>query len=430
MKRAIVVVIDAGGRAHALVDKYLKSEHVAKAIAIPGNDLMLIDKNIKIFPQVKTTDISKIINICHLERADIVDVAQDDAVAVGLCDSLLKEGFKVFGPTRKAGQIEWDKAWARNFMKKFKIPHPPFAICKSQKAGMDFIKSQKEDSWYVKASGLAAGKGAIFAKDNQEAIKAIKEMQNFGSAGKTYLIEKYFTGEEFSSFALVNGNKFQIVGHAQDHKQVFDGNMGPNTGGMGCSSPPGAITKRIEKQIKNIFEKTVEGLVKIGRPYVGILYLGGIIEANKVYALEFKARWGDPEAQVVLPSIQNDYFDLVGQVLKGKIPKIIKDKKYRVVIAAASHGYPGDYTKVLGKEIQGLKKLTKSKIKLFGAGVKKENDKYVAAGGRLFYVLGEGKNVDLARQVAYNALSQVSIEGDNLHYRKDIGYRDLQRLYK
>jgi len=440
MRKATILVIDGAGRGAVLVDKYSQSSHVIKILAIPGNDLMLANqKPVKIFPQIKTTNIKSIIKIAKDQKVNFVDVAQDDAVASGLVDALQKEGINVFGPARAAGQIEWDKAWARNFMKKFKIPSPEFEICKSQKEGINFIKKQKDAEWFIKASGLAAGKGALYAKNNRQAIEKIHQMKDFGKAGQTYLIEKSLRGEEFSSFAIVDGKNFIIVGHAQDHKPVFDGNLGPNTGGMGCSSPPMAITPKIEAQIKSIFAKTVKGLVSAGRPYRGILYLGGMITdkglpaGRQVYVIEFNARWGDPEAQVIVPALQNDFYELANQVLDGKIKKIKikKDKLYRVVVTAASKGYPGDYSKVIGKKIIGLEKILRlKKVKVFGAGVKRSNNQYLVGGGRLFYVVGEGKNVAQARKIAYNAFSLVNVEGDNLHFRTDIGYRDLERYYE
>jgi len=420
MKKATILVIDGGGRGAVLVDKYSQSSHVIKILAIPGNDLMLANqKPVKIFPQIKTTNIKSIIKIAKDQKVNFVDVAQDDAVASGLVDALQKEGINVFGPARAAGQIEWDKAWARNFMKKFKIPSPEFEICKSQKEGINFIKKQKDAEWFIKASGLAAGKGALYAKNNRQAIEKIHQMKDFGKAGQTYLIEKSLRGEEFSSFAIVDGKNFIIVGHAQDHKPVFDGNLGPNT--------------------DRIFAKTVKGLVSAGRPYRGILYLGGMITdkglpaGRQVYVIEFNARWGDPEAQVIVPALQNDFYELANQVLDGKIKKIKikKDKLYRVVVTAASKGYPGDYSKVIGKKIIGLEKILRlKKVKVFGAGVKRSNNQYLVGGGRLFYVVGEGKNVAQARKIAYNAFSLVNVEGDNLHFRTDIGYRDLERYYE
>lgn len=434
MNPKTILVIDGGGRGSALVAKYAQSPAVGQILAAPGNGLMvqLTKKPVKIFPKIKTIDIKSILTICHKSKVDLIDVAQDDAIARGLTDVLTQAGFAVFGPTKAAGQIEWDKAWAREFMRKNSIPIPKFKICHSQSEGLTFIKSQKENEWFIKASGLAAGKGSLYAANNQEAIEQIIKMKNFGLAGKTFLIEQCLIGEEFSSFAIVDGKNFILVGHAQDHKRVFNGDVGPNTGGMGCSSPPDVITPKIEQQIQSIFKKTAEGLVKIGRPYRGILYLGGMISNGKIYVIEFNARWGDPEAQVIIPSIKNDFYELAWQIINGQLTKIkiAKDNFYRVAVTAAARGYPDNYSNVVGKQIFGLDKLLKTKdIKIFSAGIKKSNGHYFAHGGRLFYVLAEGKNIVDARQKAYNALSLTYIEGNNLHYRTDIGWRDLARYY-
>src|SRR3989304_4493494 len=416
---ATVLVVDAGGRAAALVYKYSQSKHVQKLLVVPGNDLIRIHtkKPVKIFPHLKTTDTAEIVEIAKKAKVDLVDVAQDDAVACGLSDSLTRAGIKVFGPTKSAGQIEWDKAWARKFMQKFNLPSPSFKICHSESEGIKFFENQKEGKWFVKASGLAAGKGAILAKGKKEAISATKQMKNFGKSGRIYLIEECIDGEEFSAFALVSNTKFQIIGFVQDHKRGFDKDHGPNTGGMGCSSPPLVVNSKVETQVKSIIKKTVQGLSKLKRPYVGILYLGGMVDRfGKVWVIEFNARWGDPEAQVILPSVKNDYFELVTATLKGSMPKLKKDNKYRIVVAAASKGYPGDYSKVTGKKIIGFENLLKKAI-VFGAGAKYENGRWVAAGGRLFYILGEGPNVSRAREKASNAISLIGVEGNNLHYR-------------
>lgn len=429
---ATVLVVDGGGRAAALAKKYAESRHVKKLLVVPGNDLIRIGikKPVKIFPYLKTTDTAEIVEIAKTEKVNLVDVAQDDAVACGLTDSLIKAGIKVFGPTKLAGQIEWNKAWARKFMKQFNLPAPAFKICRSEAEGIKFIEGQKDGKWFIKASGLAAGKGAIFAKNKKEAKDSVKQMKNFGASGKTYLIEECIFGEEFSAFALISNKNFQIIGFAQDHKQVFDGDRGPNTGGMGCSSPPQVVSLKVKAQVESIMKKTAQGLSKLKRPYAGILYLGGMVDRKgKVWIIEFNARWGDPEAQVILPSVKNDYFELVASLLKGSMPKIKKDNKYRVVVAATSKGYPDDYSEVIGKEITGFEKLLE-KATVFGAGAKYENGKWKAAGGRLFYVLGEDQNVAQARKMAYDALSLVGVEGNNLHYRRDIGYRDLERYYQ
>ena len=428
-----VMIVDAGGRAAALAAKYLESKLVSAVVVVPGNDLIAyMHKKAKIYPNVKVTDTSQITKIALEEKVDLVDVAQDDAVAAGVVDALVASDIKVLGPTKLAGQIEWDKSWSKNFMKKIKIPSAAYIICYSQKEGLSYIKKQKDASWFIKASGLAAGKGALFAKNNKDAQEKIKQMQNFGKAGETFVIEKCLFGEEFSAFALCDGQTFQILGYAQDHKTVFENNEGPNTGGMGCSSPPMAITKDIEKQTAVIFKKAVSGLQNIKRPYVGILYLGGIIDKNRrVLTIEFNARWGDPEAQVVIPAVKNDFYTLATAAVGKKIKsvKIKKDNKYRIAITCASRGYPQDYSKVGGKQIFGLK-IINSQVKILGAGVRVAGNKYFARGGRLFYVLAEGKNILEARKYAYEAIAQIFIEGNNMHTRGDIGYRDLERFYK
>lgn len=456
MQMKTVVVIDGGGRGSALVDKYAQSKLVGKIIVIPGNLLMQINtaKKVEIYPELKTTSIQEILEICKKKKVDLVDVAQDNAVETGLVDALLKSGFCVVGPTRAAGQIEWDKAWSREFMKKHNISSPEFEIFSSQKDGIKYVKKQKEGAWFIKAAGLAEGKGAIPARNKKEAIEAIKEMGRFGKAGEVYLVEKWIQGdlsEEFSAFALCDGENFMIVGYAQDHKRVNNGDEGENTGGMGCSNPPLIVDKKVARQVEEIFKKTLQGLKYEGRPYKGVLYLGGIVISKKsssrhpelvsgsqdlekkVFIIEFNARWGDPEAQAILSGIKNDLYKISEAIFKGNIKKlkIQTDSKSRIVVAACSKGYPVDYSKVRGKQIFGLETVIKMKgIKVYGAGVKVENKKYLANGGRLFYIVAEGNNVIEAREKAYAAMSHIYIEGNNLHFRTDIGYRDVSRLIK
>lgn len=432
-KRNTVLIVDGGGRGAVLVHKYSLSPYVAKIIAIHGNDLMQINSSIpvKTYQKLKTTSIKAILEICKKEKVNLVDVASDNAVAAGLVDELSKKGFKVVGPTKMAGQIEWDKAWARKFMKKYNIASPKFKVFNSQKKATDFIKNQKNTKWFIKASGLAQGKGAIPARDRGETIAAINSMKSFGKSGKTFLIEQWLDGEEFSAFAFCDGITFKIVGYAQDHKRLYDGDKGPNTGGMGCVSNPLMIDNKIKKQTEKIISKTLNGLKKENRPYKGVLYLGGIVVKGKVYVIEFNARWGDPEAQVILPSIVQDLYQVSQAIILGNIKKlkVKQDRKVRVVIAGVSKGYPVDYSKVKGKKVFGIEKVQKIPgIKIYGAGIKKVGRNYIAQGGRLFYIVGEGRDVIEARQNAYFAMSMISIEGNNLHYRKDIGWRDVERL--
>jgi phosphoribosylamine--glycine ligase len=425
-----VMVIDGGGRGSALVSAYKKSRYVGKIIAVPGNDLM----GCVIHPELKTTSVREIIKLCKLNKVDLVDVAQDNAIAVGLVDQLKKNKINVFGPTKAEGRLEWDKAYSRKLCQKLGIPQPEFKIFHNCKKGIDYINSQKDQAWFIKASGLAEGKGALPAKNNQEAIKRIETLNRFGDSAQTYLIEKWLKSEnniaeEFSVFVFADGKNYQIIGTAQDHKRALDGDQGENTGGMGCSGPPRLITPKFLEKIKTrILNKIIKNY-----PYHGVLYLGGIAIKEKgtlnPYLIEFNARWGDPEAELILPGLKNDLYEISKAVIDGKLNtiKIKTNKKYCLVLAACSKGYPLDYSGVLGKEIFGLEKIMKTNL-IFSAGVKKINDKYYAYGGRLFYIVTEGKNVKSARAKAYKAIKKISIQGNNLHYRTDIGYRDLKRI--
>lgn len=446
-KKHTVAVIDGGGRASVLVDKYLQSGHVSQVIAIPGNDWIkhVHQRKVKIFPGVKTTDKRSILKICEQEKVDLIDVAQDNAVEAGVTDILIQSGFKVVGPTQKAGRIEWDKAWCRNFCSRLDIPQPSYKVCTSVKDGMNFINRQTNQKWFIKAAFLAEGKGALSAQNNEEAVQCIKEIRSgkFKKSGRVYLIEKWLAsdnntpGEEFSMFVVCDGGiNYQILGYAQDHKRALNFDKGENTGGMGASSPPLILTKSTVKAVETkIIQKVIRGLSAANIPYKGVLYLGGILIKNSgkltIYVIEFNARWGDPEAQIVIPGIVNDFFDVGMAVVRGTVGdlKLETDGKARVVVTGSSRGYPGDYSSVIGKEVFGLDEARKQEgVRVYGAGLKIKNGKYYVGGGRLFYVVGEGKAIIEARQRAYSAISLVHVEGNNLHYRTDIGWRDVERL--
>ncbi len=436
-----VVVIDGGGRGSALIDAYSKSPLVDELIAIPGNDLMqtLTKKKVTIYPDLKTTSLKEILEICQKEKPTLIDVAQDNAVEAGLSDILRENGFSVIGPSKDAGQIEWDKAFSRQILKKTNALQPEFKAFTSFDAGINYIKKSPDKPRFIKAAGLAEGKGALPAKDNAEAIERIKELSRFGKAAESFLIEDWLIGEEFSAFALCDGEDYQFIGCAQDHKRVNDGDQGENTGGMGCSTPPLVVTDQVLQQTRDIISQTLKALAKQNTPYNGILYFGGIVVAGKfepqVYVIEFNARWGDPEAQVLIPGIKGDFYKIALKTATHKLDqvKINTDGKYRVTIAAASKGYPIDYSAVKGKEIVGLPQALKDRsVTVYGAGVKKVGKKYFANGGRLFYITAEGRNAIDATNKAYSVLNTISIPGENgenlLHFRRDIGYRDVNRL--
>ncbi len=427
-----ILILGSGGREHVLSDAYAKNKKVKKIFVAPGNPFIdFSNKKVKSLLDIPSTDFEKIKDTIEKYKIDLVDVAQDDPIALGFVDKLTDLGIKAFGPTKNASEIEWSKEWSRNFMLKYHLPTPHFKSFNSQSRGIFYVKSLREQPLYIKASGLALGKGAIRASNKKEAIQAIKQMKIFGKAGETFVVEEAMSGEEFSLFAICDGENYKIIGSAQDHKTASNGDIGPNTGGMGCVTNPKIVTPKIINEIeKKILIPFMKGMKKEKRDYSGILYVGGMVTEKGVKIVEFNSRWGDPEAEVLIPGILSDYLSIVESVLDKKLNKLkIKtDKLVRVSVAGCSNGYPIDYSKVKGKRIIGLEKAIKlPNIKVYGAGISKNENKFVAGGGRVFHLTGAGFTLSQARMRAYGALSLITIENNNLHYRTDIGWRDLER---
>lgn len=428
-----ILVLGSGGREHALASAYSRSAKVQKVFVAPGNGLMdFINDKISILPNIPALDFEKVLQFVKKEKIDLVDVASDDLLAAGLVDKFEKKRILAFGASKRASEIEWNKDWARSFMKKYKLPIPQYESFNNVEKAIAYVKKIPEQTLFIKAAGLALGKGVIRADTKKEAIDAISQMKSFGKSGETFLIEEGLVGEEFSLFAICDGEDYVITKAAQDHKTVFDGDKGPNTGGMGCVAPTGVINSSIIRTIEvKIIKPLLVGMEKEGRPYRGILYLGGMLTKKGVKIIEFNARWGDPEAEVILPGITSDYVDIALAVIEGSLSKhkIKQDKKVRVSVAGCSKGYPSDYTKVKGKEVLGIPDALKiSGVSIFGAGIKRDKEKFFANGGRVFYLVAVGDNIVDARKKAYSAMKKISIAGDNLHYRTDIGWRDTKRL--
>lgn len=442
----IVLVVDGGGRGTALVEGYSKSPYVRKILSVPGNDLMqsVSEKPVEIFPKLKTTDVDEILEICKQDHVDLVDVAQDNAIEAGLVDELEQKGIPVVGPTRELGKIEWSKVHARSMGEEIGLPQPKFRAFTTMIEGVDYVLSQPDDrNWFAKADGLAGGKAVIPIMSKTEAETRIIELRRrFPDAARTYLIEDWIgrekdpfeEGEEFSYFVITDGKDFKRLGVAQDQKRLYDNDKGPNTGGMGCSSPPLMLSKEIDRMTNSqILIPLFQYLRDQGKEYRGVLYLGSIYLPNRriVYVIEFNSRWGDPEAQVILPGLKTDLYEL-GQAVANQNLQVIEiktDGRYRVAVAGVSVGYPSNYRNAIGKEIHGIDEVLKMDgVILYGAGVKKEEGRYYAAGGRLFYIVGEGDNPIDARERAYFAMAQVSVEGNNLHFRTDTGLKDAERF--
>lgn len=433
MSREIIGITDGGGRGSVLAHKYAQSSHVGKIIAVPGNDLM----SLNISPHVGFERIAAKLaaeNAYHIAellhgKATRIDVCQDDVVWGGAVNRARELGIPTLGPTREAGRLEWDKAYAREFMKQYGIPHPAFHVFQSQEEGIELLRAAADQPWAVKAFGPALGKGVIIAANNDEAMAAIRRMGEFGASGATYLLERYLDGEEFSTYVVCDGSRYQVLGSAQDHKRLNDGDEGPNTGGMGCSSSPLILTPDMMEQVHDILRRTFAGLEREGHPYTGVLYLGGMVVDGKVFVIEYNARWGDPEAQVVVPGLKTDLFEIGNAAIEGHIDRLTieTDQKIRVAIALAAKGYPDQPVK--GKEITGIRDAQKLPgITVYGAGVREDGGRHFSNGGRLLYVVGEGDDVLQAREKAYDAMDRIKVEDDSGHFRTDIGYRDAARL--
>lgn len=453
-----VMVVDHSARAHAVADAYLRDPIVGQVILTAGNDFVKAanktGKDVLVLNNAKHDDPASVLLAAQKYRPDLVDVCQDDALANGTVDLLRDHAFYVLGPTQAASRLEWDKQWSREFMKRHNIPHPHFEVFQSTVESdlgkvpyrhiQDFYLKHPDALLFIKAAGLCGGKGAIPARNKEEAFDAIRAMKSFGTAGKNYLVEEGMVGEEASIYSFVDGRNFKTVAAAQDHKCRDNYDLGPNTGGMGAVAPAGVITPELSKIIDDtIIRPAVEGMAEEGHPYVGVLYTGVMITKDGPKVVEFNSRWGAPEAEVVVPGILTPMSDIAYACIEGDLNgiDIEQDGKARVCVVAASRGYPDskEVAKVKGKRIFGLDEVLDGAsvklhgvglvdIKVFGAGIKVEDGKFYANGGRLCSVVGEHSSMRYARAAALSAMGLLSVEGNNLQYRIDIGHRDVERL--
>ena len=433
-----VLIVGGGGREDAISHAYEKSSHVDRIIVAPGNDFIAYERQKEVITDGNCSlkDPKSILKIARKYEPDLVDVAQDDALAMGTVDLLMKE-FDVFGPTKKESRIEWDKEESRKFMKRHKIPAPHFRSFNSDIEGKNYVRKLYQENptreIYVKATGLTGGKGALKAKNLDEGLKNVEKMKNFGNAGEVFLIEEGLVGEEFSCYAISDGKNYHVFKSAQDNKRAFNFDDGEQTGGMGAISPAMVMEPITEEIEEELISRAINGMRKEGNPYTGILYLGGVNVNGKPVNIEYNARWGDPECQVVLPPVKTDYLEIVYAAINENMEsvKIEQDNKTRICVVGASRGYPGDYSQVKGKRIHGLEKaMMMDGVTVYGAGISIKDGKFYAKGGRLFNVVAEGDTILEAKHRAYSAMAHVNIEGNNLHYRTDIGWRDVERFLK
>ena len=417
-----ILVIGSGGREHALFWKLSESPQTERIYAIPGNPGM------GEMTDIAVTDNAAILQFAKEKDIGLVVVGPEVPLMNGLVDDLEAAGIPAFGPRANAAEIEGSKSFAKDLMKKYGIPTARYEVFAEAEAARAYIRSEGTPI-VVKADGLAAGKGVVVAMTEQEAldaVDAIMENNSFGDAGARVVIEEFMEGEEASLLAFTDGTVIRPMISAQDHKRVFDGDKGPNTGGMGTYAPAPVMTPELtERAVEEILKPTISAMEKEGRAYRGCLYLGLMITADGPKVVEFNARFGDPETQVVLPLLDGDLVQIMHACADGTladVPIRWKDGAAVCVVLSAG-GYPASYEK--GNEIYGIGNAEKLGALVFHAGTAKKNGKIVTNGGRVLGVVGMGKDIASAVQSAYDAVDQISFKGE--YHRKDIAHRALNR---
>ncbi len=420
-----ILVIGSGGREHAFVKSLHEDQNVGQIFCAPGNGgTALISTNIGL-------DISNhqtVIEFAKQNNIDLTIVGPEAPLSEGIVDAFNAEGLRIFGPNKFASQLESSKLFARDVMKEYNIPQPEYYSCNTRDKA-ERVKEILELPIVLKADGLAAGKGVLVCHTEIEFNDAMKVMYDdaaFGEACNEVSVEKCLIGEELSVFAVCDGNDFVILNSAQDHKRAYDGDLGPNTGGMGAYSPtPLSTPDMISKVSQQIIKPTLDAMVDKGNPFVGFLYAGIMIVNKEPFVIEFNVRMGDPETQVVFPLLKSSLYELLSKATDGKLVEynVEISTKTAVTVVLSAEGYPASYPK--GMEIHGLENMDGDLV--FHAGTqKKENGRIVTSGGRVLNVVGFGNNLVSAIQDAYRIVEKVDFSGK--FYRKDIGQRGLKYL--
>lgn len=423
-----ILVLGGGGREHTICYVLRKSKLLTELYCFPGNGG--ISEIAKISEGVRLDDFEKIKEICKTNQIDLVIPGPEEPLVKGIKNYLEKEGIKVFGPDTYGALLEGSKVFAKELMSKVGVPTANFEVFDDPEKAKRYVE-KKGAPIVVKADGLCAGKGVFVCERTEEAFSAIEKIMEekvFGEAGNKVVIEEMLTGEEVSYILITDGENFRALPTSQDHKRLLDDDQGPNTGGMGAYSPNPLIDEPLKREIEEkIVSPVLKELEKEGHPYVGFLYVGLMISNGKPYVLEFNCRLGDPEAQVILTRIDNDFIELIQTSLEGKLYQVDlrETPDAAVCVVMASKGYPGSYEK--GKEITGLDRVKNLEdVVVFHAGTKREGERFFTAGGRVLGVTGFGKTIPNAIEKTYQAVSMISFEG--AHYRKDIGKRAFKYL--
>ncbi len=426
-----ILVIGSGGREHALVWKIKQSSLVKEIFCAPGNaGIAKLAKCVLI----DTSDIPGLLKFVSENKIDLTVVGPEAPLVAGIVDEFQKYGFKIFGPTKAAAQLEASKIFAKEFMMGHKIPVADFQVFDDTQKALHFLQVLREADYplVIKADGLAAGKGVVICRSLEQAKQTIEEMiekKIFNDAGSRVIIEECLKGDEVSMLAISDGEDFVLLDSSQDHKRIFDEDMGPNTGGMGAYSPTPFVSKELHKEIASrIIEPIIQGMKEEGTPFKGILYAGLMLTATGPYVLEFNVRFGDPETQVLLPRLKNDLVAIMLASCQGDLSTIRLewDPRPCVCVVVSSGGYPGSYE--AGKEIFGLNSQFNEKDTIiFHSGTKNVNGKTVTSGGRVLGVTSLGDTMDEAIKKAYAAVEHIHFE--RCFFRRDIGVKALRRIH-
>jgi phosphoribosylamine--glycine ligase len=422
-----VLVVGGGGREHALVWKIAQSPLVEKVYCAPGNPgTAQLAENVAI----GVDQLDQLLAFAHESNIDLTVVGPEQPLSLGIVDLFESHGLKIFGPSQNAAFIEGSKAFSKDLMQKYKVPTAAYGVFTDQAEAEAFIR-QTGAPIVVKADGLAAGKGVIIAQTCEEAIAAVRDMLSgnaFGSAGSRVVIEEFLSGEEASFLVITDGKNIIPLASAQDHKAIFDGDLGPNTGGMGAYSPAPVVTPDIhDKAMQQVIRPAVDGMAAEGRPYRGVLYAGLMIRDGQVKTLEFNARFGDPECQPLLMRMKSDIVPVLLAVANGDLTgmEIEWHNKAAVCVVMAAEGYPGDYRK--GDVINGLADAAQLEdVYVFHAGTAQKDESCVTNGGRVLGVTALGDTVQESITGAYRAVERINWNG--VQFRRDIGKKALGRI--
>ena len=421
-----VLVVGGGGREHALAWKIKQSSAVTRLFAAPGNAGIA---SIAECVEIAAEDIMMLTRFIKREKIDLTVVGPEGPLVAGLVDHLQKEGKRAFGPAARAAELEGSKVFAKRIMKMHGIPNAEFRTFDSFEAALGEVES-REGRVVIKADGLAAGKGVYVCKSLPEARQALSETmleKRYGEAGAHVVVEEILEGEEASILAFTDGKNIYPLETCQDHKAIFDGDKGPNTGGMGAYCPAPVVTSKIYDTIeRKILIPIVHAMNVEDRPYQGVIYAGLMINGPDVFVLEFNCRFGDPETQPLMVRLKSDLVEVIEAVIDRKLDKVelVWDPRPAICVVMASSGYPGSYPK--GLPIAGIDAAAADPdVKVFHAGTTLKDGKFVTAGGRVLGVTALGGNLAAAKKKAYEAVSKIHFEG--AHYRKDIADKALGR---